>query len=98
MNATDAIGNTPLHIFALNCGVHDPAILDFLCQHGAHLDQANIRGETAIDLAEDLIVIDWFKSRVRYSLKCLCAQVIRKNHIPFQDRITESLVTYVQKH
>lgn len=99
VNSTDAIRNTPLHIFASNAGVPDDcAILDLLYNHGAHLDQANSQGQTALDLTKNPAIIEWFKRRARYSLKCLCARTIQRNNMAFRESLTHSLVIFVEKH
>ena len=99
VNSINAIKNTPLHIFASNAGVSDyEVVLDLLYNHGAHLDQANSQGQTARDVTKNPATIEWFRRRARYSLKCLCARTIQRNHVPFRERITHSLVAFIEKH
>ena len=99
VNTTNAFKNTPLHTFTSNTeATHDCAILELVCNHGAHLDLANNRGETALDLTKDRAVIEWFRKKARHSLKCLCARMIRRNHFPFREQISHSLAAFVEKH
>jgi Fem-1 family protein b len=98
VNAIDAVRNTPLHIFAGNRSTEGESMLTLLCDAGAHLDYVNALGEMPIDVASDSTVKQLLKSRMKLSLKCLCARFIQKNSVPFHDRIATSLVSFVEKH
>ena len=98
VNAIDTIQNTPLHVFVSSRMVCDENILNFLCEYGAHLDCVNVLRESAIDLADNVNTIQLLKSKMKLSLKCLCAQLIQKNNLSFHGRITKSLTLFVEKH
>jgi len=98
VNAFDAVRNTPLHVIASNKSTGEESILNLLCHAGAHLDYANASGQTPVDLATIPDIKQLLKSRMNLSLKCLCAQLIRKKNILFQEKIVTSLVTFVEKH
>ncbi len=98
VNATDAIRNTPLHIFVSSWITCDESILNFLCDHGAHLDCVNALRESAIDIASNVNTILLLKSKMKLSLKCLCARLIQENKILFHGKIAKSLVRFVEEH
>ncbi|CAF4387078.1 unnamed protein product [Rotaria sp. Silwood2] len=98
VNAFDIIKNTPLHVIASSKSSYDESILKLLCDAGAHLDFVNAFGETPIDLATRPDIKQLLKSRMKLSLKCLCAQLIRKKNVQFHDQIAVSLINFVEKH
>lgn len=98
VNASNALRNTPIHVFASNSSDCDEAILQLLCDADVHLDYANALRETPMDLALNLNIKRLLKTRIRLSLKCLCARIIQKNDIPFHGKIGNSLVTFVARH
>ncbi|CAF2535841.1 unnamed protein product [Rotaria sp. Silwood2] len=99
VNEPDAMRNTPLHIFLSNSITCDETIIKLLCDAGAHLDYVNIRRETAIDVAPDVVAIrQLLKSKMKSSLKCLCARLIQHNNVPFRRNIPILLVRFVEEH
>ncbi|CAF3431351.1 unnamed protein product [Rotaria sp. Silwood1] len=98
VNTFDAIRNTPLHIIASSRSANHDSILNLLCDAGAHLDFANTFGETPIDLATMPNIQQQLKSRMKLSLKCLCAQLIRKRNVSFRDKVAIALINFVEKH
>ncbi|CAF3765502.1 unnamed protein product [Rotaria sordida] len=98
VNAYDTIRNTPLHIIASSKSAYNKCVLNLLCDAGAHLDCVNAFGQTPIDLATISDIKQLLKSRMKISLKCLCAQLIRKKNVPFHDKIAVSLINFVEKH
>lgn len=98
MNATDAIGNTPLHVFVSSWITCDETILKLLCDNGAHLDCVNALRETAIDVASNVNTMQLLKSKMKLSLKCLCARLIQNNNVLFYGKISSSLVRFVEQH
>jgi ankyrin repeat protein len=98
VNAFDAVRNTPLHVIASSKSACDKSILKLLCDAGAHLDCVNALGQTPIDLATIPDVKQLLKIRMKLSLKCLCARLIRKKNVPFREKIAISLVNFVEKH
>ncbi len=98
VNAFDTVRNTPLHILVSNKLACEESILNLLYDTGAHLDYANALGKTPLDLATASNVNQWIKSKMNLNLKCLCARLIRKKNVPFQDEIAVSLVDFVKKH
>jgi hypothetical protein len=98
VNAIDAVRNTPLHVFASNKSTCDESILTLLCDAGAHFDYVNVLRETPIDVASNSNIKQLLKSKMKLSLKCLCARLIQKKNVPFQEKIAVSLVNFVEKH
>lgn len=98
LHATDISGNTPLHLFASSTSPCNEIIVELLCDAGAHLDSANILGQTAVDVALNDRTKKLLKSKMKINLKCLCARLIRKTNLPFRDQLSLSLVNFVQIH
>ena len=98
IDARDAGRNTPLHILAADGSEPDEALVDLLCDRGAHLDCVNAMGETALDIASCPQMAMLIKGRMQISLKCLCARLIRKNGIPFEGSFGTSLAKFVEEH
>jgi ankyrin repeat protein len=98
VNATDILRNTPLHVFVSNWSTYDETILEYLCNNGAHLDRVNASRETAIDLAGNRTIIQFLKSKMKLSLKCLCARLIQNNNVSFHGKIATSLAKFVEEH
>jgi ankyrin repeat protein len=98
VNACNTLRNTPIHIFVSNSSDGNEAILQLLCEAHAHLDYANVLREIPMDLALNLNIKRLLKTRMRLSLKCLCARLIQMNDIPFHGKIVNSLVTFVERH
>lgn len=98
VNACDNLHNTPLHVYLSSSCTYDERILKLLCDAGAHLDYANESRKTPIDMALNSFPQKLLKSKMKISLKCLCARVIRTNNVPFHDKLTPLLVQFVQKH
>ena len=98
IDAMDAIRNTPLHVLVGNSSELDEALVNLLCDRGAHLDCVNAGGETALDIASSPRIAALLRARMKISLKCLCARLIRKSEVPFEGRIATSLEKFVRKH
>jgi Fem-1 family protein b len=98
VNASDALRNTPVHIFVSNSSDCNESILQLLCNANAHLDCANALRQTPIDMASSLNTKQLLKTRMKISLKCLCARLIQRNNIPFHGKIVNSLVIFVERH
>ena len=98
VNATNIIRNTPLHVFVSAWFRCDEDILNFLCDHGAHLDCVNVLRETPIDIASRANTIQLLKSKTQINLKCLCARLIQTNHILFHGKLSKSLIEFIEQH
>jgi len=98
VNATDIIRNTPLHVYVSSWIACDETILKILCDNGAHLDCVNTLRETAIDVALNVNTMQLLKSKMKLSLKCLCARLIQNNNVSFHGKIPISLVKFVEEH
>ncbi len=98
VNAIDTTRNTPLHVLASNSSICDETIFQILCNAGAHLDYTNALGETPIDIALNSNTNQLLKTKSKISLKCLCARLIRKNDIPFHEKIATTLINFVERH
>ncbi|CAF0976258.1 unnamed protein product [Rotaria sp. Silwood1] len=98
VNQPDAMRNTPLHIFLFNSVTCDETIIQCLCDAGAHLDYVNNWRKTAIDVAPSIAIKQLLKSKMKFSLKCLCARLIQHSNVPFCGNIPTSLVRFVEEH
>lgn len=98
VNATNSIRNTPLHILVTDSSSCDENIIGLLCEHGAHLDSVNLLRETAFDLASSIDTIQLLKSKMKLSLKCLCARLIQTSNISFHEKLSKSLVRFIEHH
>lgn len=84
VNARDLDRNTPLRLLVSNHSTAQEALLSLLCDAGAHLDCASTNHETLPDIVQDPML--------KLSLKCLCACIIRRKHLPFHGFVSLSLV------
>jgi hypothetical protein len=98
VNAIDTTGNTPLHELASNSSKCDENILELLCNAGTHFDYTNAEGQTPIDIALNSNTEQLLRTKMKISLKCLCARLIRKNDIPFHEKIATTLMNFVERH
>ncbi len=102
VNAEDIDGNTPLHILVRNTSSSTVLkMIDLLSDAGAHLDYVNKRRRTPLGstLPSGSKINDRLKKRMNVMrLKCLCAQIIQKQQVPYENLLTISLVNFVQKH
>lgn len=98
VNASDAIGNTPLHTFVSNTDVYNENIFQLLCDAGAHLDYTNALGEIPLNTVSRFDMKQLLQTKMKIKLKCICARLIRQTHLQYQDYITQSLVNFVQRH
>ncbi|CAM4761520.1 unnamed protein product [Rotaria magnacalcarata] len=98
VNAFDILQNTPLHVIASSKSANDEPLLNLLCDAGAHLDFANVLGETPADLSVIPEIKQLLKRRFKLNLKCMCARLIRKKNLSFHGTIAVSLMNFVDKH
>lgn len=98
VNARDAIRNTPLHVLVSNEKIDNEELVKFLCNNGAHLDCVNALRETPLDLTVDFNIRQWLKSKMTLSLRCLCAQMIQKQNIAFEQKLSKSLRKFIYEH
>jgi Fem-1 family protein b len=98
VNAFDAKRNTPMHTIAASKTACDESILNLLCEGGAHLDYVNDSEQTPLDLAIIPDIKQLLKSRMKLNLKCLCARLIRRKNVPFREKVSTSLINFVEKH
>merc|ERR1712200_98825 len=96
VNATNIQGSTPLHTaVCLENFKHE--IVDLLLWKGAHVDLENKNGVRPSQLM--VANQNCHISVIKYmSLKCLCAQVILANDIPFKGEIPQVLETFIEAH
>lgn len=87
-----------MHVITRGKPVFHESILNLLCDAGAHLDFNNAFGQTPLDLATMAEAKQLLKIRMKFSLKCLCAQLIQKKNIAFRGNLAISLVNFVEKH
>ena len=97
VDARDDDGNTALHTAAIRHNKHKltamEEVIQSLLKKGAHPDNSNKNRQTFYDL----IGIPMGYSEVPFSLKCLAAQVVRKNDLEL-DSLPLSLQTFVLNH
>ena len=96
-NAIDGKGQTPLHrLVAVNMN-NDTSVHLFqvLLDAGAHLDVAGDNGRTVVNILKENALFwhvelhPYFESLINsvFPLSCLCARIIRRHGIPFEDRL-----------
>ncbi|CAF0742233.1 unnamed protein product [Adineta ricciae] len=98
IDKTDTKRNTALHIFVSNTNELDESIFQILCANHAHLDWRNMFSATPFDLISDVRLKQILQVKTQLKLKCLCARLIQKCHLPFREVLTHSLVTFVERH
>nr|CAH0112565.1 unnamed protein product [Daphnia galeata] len=105
-NASDWFGRTPLHYLAertqYNADESIP-LFQVLLDAGAHLDVTADDGKTVICILKEKLEgkeNPYFESLINtvFPLTCLCAGVIRRHGIPFEDRLPPRLKKLVSSH
>jgi len=96
VNATNVQGSTPLHT-AASLENYKPEIVELLLRKGGHVDMKNKGGvrPSHIMVSNQACNISVTKYM---SLKCLCAQVISTNKLPFKGEVPQVLETFIQAH
>ncbi|XP_060536135.1 protein fem-1 homolog B isoform X2 [Cylas formicarius] len=103
VNAMDNERNTPLHIIV---NYHN-AISDFttlhsiitdLAKNGAHVDIVNNKGETPLESSTTGVAEIILKTHIKLNLKCLAANAIKINHVPYQGQVPSSLEEFIELH
>lgn len=94
--------NTPLHILVQSTPTLDVLIIiDILCKSGAHLDHVNNKGQIPLDLIPIYHhdIIQYLKEKMGVKrLKCICARLIQKECLEYQEVLSMSLINFIQKH
>ncbi len=104
VNALDTDANTPLHVLVRNVSSSTVLkMIDLLCDAGSHLDYVNNKRQTPFDSIATTIyrykTIERLKSKMTvFRLKCLCAQIIQRQQISYENILSTSLVHFIQKH
>jgi len=96
INATNALESTPLHTASCLTNFKQE-VVELLLRHGAHIDMKNIQGIRPSQLLAANKVSTVSITRF-LSLKCLCAQVISNNKLPFKGEVPEVLETFIEAH
>ena len=94
----NAVRDTPLHTLLTNSKLGDLAVVQLLCDAGAHLDCVNAVGETSFDVASYTEEKELLKTYMKPRLKCRCARLIRQCEIPYAGKLTASLLHFVELH
>lgn len=96
VNCQDSMcGDTPLH-FCLDCPTPNQEILSILLEAGGHIDLSNCSGVTAYTL---MARNPQLGSPFKYiTLKCLTAQVIARQGIPYIGQVPQDLESFVPLH
>jgi len=96
LNATNALESTPLHTASFMANFKQE-VVELLLRHGGHIDMKNVQGVRPAHLLAGNPAST--VSITRYlSLKCLCAQVISNNKLPFKGEVPEVLETFIEAH
>lgn len=96
INATNAVESTPLHTASCLANFKQE-VVELLLTHGAHIDMKNSQGIRPSQLLAANPVSTVSITRF-LSLKCLCAQVISNNKLPFKGEVPEVLETFIEAH
>ncbi|XP_013100477.1 protein fem-1 homolog CG6966 isoform X2 [Stomoxys calcitrans] len=96
-NATDDLGNTPLHLAAL---VYPkwPNIAKVLLDNGAHIDARNKAGETFESLIKPKKIHETVNTLKYTSLACLAAKCIRKHNLSYEGMVPTTLYSFIDMH
>jgi len=96
LNAVNAQDSTPLHTAAAIPNFKQE-MMELLLRHGGHIDVRNVQGVRPSHLLAgnpaSTVCITRFTT-----LKCLCAQVISNNKVPFKGEVPEVLETFIEAH
>lgn len=95
-NAIDLDHNTPLHVAATN-KPFARTVVKVLLDHGAHLDICNLEKKTPLQLLNGYVHSNICPLQ-HITLKCLSAQTIMKNQIPFRNLVPVNLEDFVASH
>lgn len=98
VNAADQRGNTPLHVYMMQTDNPDEQIIALLCETDAHIDYANHHGKTPLELASTREAKQQLRTKMKISLKCLCARQIRKANLPIRTILNPALCHFVERH
>merc|ERR1712165_701328 len=96
LNATNALESTPLHTASCLTNFKQEVVELLLC-NGGHIDMKNVQGVRPSQLLAANPVSTVSITRF-LSLKCLCAQVISNNKLPFKGEVPEVLETFIEAH
>uniref|UniRef100_A0AAR5Q6D3 Protein fem-1 homolog B n=1 Tax=Dendroctonus ponderosae TaxID=77166 RepID=A0AAR5Q6D3_DENPD len=104
VNAMDNERNTPLHVIVN----YHKAISDFLTLHsiitdltenGAHTDIVNNKGETPLESSTTGSVAEIIlKTQIKISLKCMAANAVKVNNIPYRGLVPSGLDEFIELH
>ncbi|XP_019768802.1 protein fem-1 homolog B isoform X2 [Dendroctonus ponderosae] len=103
VNAMDNERNTPLHVIVN----YHKAISDFLTLHsiitdltenGAHTDIVNNKGETPLESSTTGVAEIILKTQIKISLKCMAANAVKVNNIPYRGLVPSGLDEFIELH
>lgn len=103
VNAMDNDRNTPLHVIVN----YHKAISDFLTLHsiitdltenGAHTDIVNNKGETPLEASSTGVAEIILKTQIKISLKCIAANAVKINNIPYRGLVPSGLEDFIELH
>ncbi|CAF1113190.1 unnamed protein product [Adineta steineri] len=103
VDVLDLNKNTPLHIVVQNETISNEiiSIINLLYHAGAHLDHVNNKRQTPFELIPlfQNEVIQHLKQTIDIrSLKCICAQLIQRESLSYENLLPTSLINFIQKH
>lgn len=89
MLATNISGQQPVPVEAIR----------LVLERGVHLDQVNGLGQTFGDVIAPVRAAHEIANPLHFTtLKCLCAQVIRKHRVPFGGLVPATLHAFIARH
>ncbi|KAJ8978029.1 hypothetical protein NQ317_013557 [Molorchus minor] len=99
VNAKNELGWTPLHVGTMPYNYSD-WLIKLLLQYGAHIDQPNAAGKTACEAILDISRHSSSEVHILnyITLKCLCATVISRHKIQYENQIPKTLENFVKLH
>ncbi|XP_055634048.1 protein fem-1 homolog CG6966-like [Toxorhynchites rutilus septentrionalis] len=96
VNALNRRKSTPLHLASLECN-QSGEIIQTLVDHGAHIDLPNMDDHRPSKLLATNPLISTPLGR-HISLRCLSANAIIENNIPYQNQLPPTLERFVRMH
>ncbi|KAL1502206.1 hypothetical protein ABEB36_007382 [Hypothenemus hampei] len=103
VNAMDNDRNTPLHVIvnyhrAISDFLTLHSIITELTQNGAHTDIVNINGETPLEASSTGVAEIILKTQIKISLKCMAANAVKVNNIPYRGQVPSGLEEFIELH
>ncbi len=102
VDVLDSNKNTPLHfVVENNFSVDVMMIVNILSNFGAHFDHVNSQGQIPLELipVSQHETIQHLKTKMGVRrLKCICARLIQKESLRYENCFSTSLTNFIVKH